>query len=533
MRDQWIQRVNRSLLLLIIAGAACLRLYYIDQPFVDGASWREADDATIADNFYRGHLNIFLPEISWNGPGQNYVGYEFQLTTYMAAIVYRVFGQVDWIGRGIAVAFGVWGVFAFYNLVRRAFNKVQALVSCAVLAVMPGAIVVDRSFLPDPVMVSLVITSFWMLLAYLQDGLSRYLVLAVIIGILGCLTKISGLIVGIPMFYMILSLSPADRRLRMRYLARLAVGSILVTTPVVAYYAWALHVAHAFPPYMVAAGNRWVWDAGFNSWLKAGFFWHQIAHIARGVWGIPLLGVVLLGLLVPPAQRGKRDLRWLFHCWFSAGIIFYGLGAQELVQNPWNLHIIDPALAGLAGQGLLVASAALAHLHVPLSGRASVILIIVSLHGFDVRQHLRGSYTAYARQGYELGTALERISQPSDLVVTAANATGDPVVIYYSRRRGWVFPPVWPGANPWEDIADEAAAIQLFERLRFEGAQWFGIVAEQRRKYREKTPRLLKHIEDTTELGAENRDWTIYRFLPPANSSRGYMDHTAAAAFPR
>jgi Dolichyl-phosphate-mannose-protein mannosyltransferase len=109
-------------------------LYYIYQPFVDSASWREADDATIADNFYRGHLNIFLPEISWNGPGPNYVGYEFQLTTYMAALFYHLFGQVDWVGRGIAVAFGVWGVFAFYNLVGRAFNEGQALVSCAVLA---------------------------------------------------------------------------------------------------------------------------------------------------------------------------------------------------------------------------------------------------------------------------------------------------------------------------------------------------------------------------------------------------------------
>jgi hypothetical protein len=66
------------------------------------ASWREADDATIADNFYRGQLNIFLPEISWNGPGPNYVGYEFQLITYMAALFYHLFGQGDWVGRGIA-----------------------------------------------------------------------------------------------------------------------------------------------------------------------------------------------------------------------------------------------------------------------------------------------------------------------------------------------------------------------------------------------------------------------------------------------
>ena len=166
-------------------------------------SWRQADDAIIADNFFQGHLNIFLPEISWNGPGPNYVGYEFQITTYIAALLYYIFGQVDWIGRGISVVFGVWSVYAFYNLVRRAFNEVRALVSCAVLAVMPNGIFVDRSFLPDPVMVSLVVTSVWMFLAYLQDRRVRYLGWGTTIGTLGLLTKISGLIVGIPVLYII------------------------------------------------------------------------------------------------------------------------------------------------------------------------------------------------------------------------------------------------------------------------------------------------------------------------------------------
>jgi 4-amino-4-deoxy-L-arabinose transferase-like glycosyltransferase len=83
----------------------------------------------------------------------------------------------------------VWGVFAFHNLVRRAFDEVRALVSCAVLAVIPGGIFADRSFLPDPVMVSLVITDLWILLAYLQDGRTRYLGLAAVFSTFGLLTK--------------------------------------------------------------------------------------------------------------------------------------------------------------------------------------------------------------------------------------------------------------------------------------------------------------------------------------------------------
>jgi hypothetical protein len=73
---------------------------------------------------------------------------------------------------------------------------------------------------------------------------------------------------------------------------------------------------------------------------------------------------------------------------------------------------------------------------------------------------------------------------------------------------------VWPGTHPWEDIGDEPAAIRLFDQLRVEGAQWFGIVAEQRMKFRETTPQLLAHIERTAELVDENHDWAIYRILP-------------------
>jgi hypothetical protein len=176
------RRLRYMLPVLILGAAAFLRILYINQPFIDAASGRQSDDATIADNFFRGHLNIFLPEISWNGPGPNYVGYEFQLTTYLASLLYRVLGENDWIGRGVAVAFGLWGIFAFYRLVLRIFDEKRALVSCAVFAVTPGGIFVDRSFLPDPVMVSLVVTSFWVLLIYLQDGRLKYLSISVLVG---------------------------------------------------------------------------------------------------------------------------------------------------------------------------------------------------------------------------------------------------------------------------------------------------------------------------------------------------------------
>jgi hypothetical protein len=89
----------------------------------------------------------------------------------------------------------------------------------------------------------------------------------------------------------------------------------------------------------------WVWGDGFKEWLKTHYFWCRLYFDAKQVWGIPQLASVLLGLLFPPAQaKASNQLRWLFHYWFLAGIIFYAFGAQELVINLWNLTILYPAL---------------------------------------------------------------------------------------------------------------------------------------------------------------------------------------------
>jgi hypothetical protein len=509
-----VRKEPRSYLLLLIIGvAAIFRAFHIDQPFVDFVSWRESDDATIADNFFRGNQNVFLPEISWNGPGPNYVGYEFQLTTYLASLLYRILGQHDWVGRGVAVAFGLWGIFAFYKLVCCVFDKRQALISCAVLAILPCAIFVDRSFLPDPVMVSLVVTSFWLLLIFLQKADLRFLYLSIAIGICGLLTKLSGMIVGLPIAYAVVHLRPKQGNEQRRYFAILACASIVILATVLSYYAWAIHVSKTYPPYHVAASGNWVWDSSFETWLRVSYFIPKLRFQAKWLWGIPLLGLACLGLFAAPARHAK--LPWLFHFWLLAGVCFYGFGAQELVDNPWNFHIIDPVLAALAAQGLLLLWRVFSRLRLRPTSRIVLLLLIVASHAVALRK-LRLVYTPYAHEDQQLGLALAQIGKPDDLVATIGTEIGDPTAIYYSHRRGWIFPPAWPGVNWWEDIADERSAIEAFDKLQSLGAQWIGVVATQNEKLRKNTPKLWEHIEGNTELAKSDAGWTIYRILSKA-----------------
>src|SRR5258708_1109927 len=184
-----------ALIFLILLVGAGLRLEHVTQPFVDKFSWRQVSTAMMAQNFYRGQWNILYPEVDWGGPGPNYQGREFQTVSYAAAILYNAFGQHEWVARSVTVAFGLWGIFALYQLIRRAWDDERALVGAALMAVLPGAVFLERSFLPDPGMVALVITSLWLLVAYCQTEKVHYLVLSTVVGCLGILTKIPGMIV--------------------------------------------------------------------------------------------------------------------------------------------------------------------------------------------------------------------------------------------------------------------------------------------------------------------------------------------------
>ncbi len=521
-------RTTTYLLITIFIIAAILRFNHINQPLVDAFSWRQSDTAIMADNFYQGNWNIFYPSVSWNGPEPNYQGMEFQTVTYMAALLYVLVDQHDWVGRSIAVMFGLWGIFALYQLVRRVWDKEHAIASATVMALLPGSIFIDRSFLPDPVMVALVVTSSWLLVAYFQTDRLHYLFLAGVIGMWGFLTKLPGLIVGIPMIYAMLTILGHKRMLRLRRLAIISIAALLTLMPVIAYYLWARHLSLTYPPYHIAAKGNWLWDAGLAQWLSQNYFLPGLYHHFNGwIWRSSIIALVLFGLLFPfREERGQADMSdqspmnlsgkvcWLFHWWLLAGAIYYFIGAKELVHNPWNFHIINPAAAALAGHGIIVIASFTTRIVRP-SATVLIVVILLFFIAMSGQKGLSYMYYPYAQEAYKLGLALRQMTRSDDLVVTIANAIGDPVAVYYSQRRGWIFPPVEP-EKTWTQLPeDDNEAIRLLDELRDQGAGWLGIVNKHRDDIWKNHPLLAEHIERTCELKAESPEWVIYRILTP------------------
>ncbi|OBZ92114.1 glycosyl transferase [Pararhizobium polonicum] len=514
---------NFAVLAAILVLAALFRLHEVQQPLVDAFSWREASTAMMADNFYARSWNIFFPEVSWTGPGPAYQGRELQIISYITALLYTVFGWHDWLGCLVAVVFGVWGVFALHRLLGRIWDDTHAHAGAFLLAVMPGAVFIDQSFLPDPAMLSLVITGTWLYVAYLQDDQPGLLVLSGLITTLGVLAKLPGVAVVVPMTYATFSILQTRNKLNLRRIFHIVPVALIAGTLILGYYRWALYVGANYPPYHVA-GSGYLWDDGLLKFFNEAFYLPATWKIA-GNWlfTLPVLMLVGIALLVTPPTtshlaRGKAP--WLFHIWFAGATLVYFFAAREIKTNPWNFHIFSVPVAALAGRGLVLLSAIGGDLP---SGSRSRWLRLAAIVGVVIiggtLPGLRLMKTPYAQSGHELGERLSSVSKPGDLVVAVSTTIGDPIAVYYSRRRGWVFPP-GGGMSDWSVLLEDGDAINVLETLRTQNAAWFGIAKNARdskgRELIKYNKGLIAHLDKTADRVVDDETMLIYRLTPPA-----------------
>ena len=322
------------------------------------------------------------------------------------------------------------------------------------------------------------------------------------------------------MLYAILTILKKKRRLCSKQLVLIGVTAIVTLTPVIAYYLWAIHISHTYPPYYIAAGEYWVWKFGLRYFLEQNYFLPKLLSQLSWFWTKPLIVLFIVGLFLrPPQSEPFQELTdssgkapWLFHWWVLAFVFYYLIAAQGLVNNPTNINIINPAVAVLTANVLIAIASfgqRIAGLPASIALIAAILLIVAgvghrALEGFALRP--------WAENDYKLGLALHKASPPNDLVVTATSTTGSTVAIYYSQRRGWTFPPAYSWSSLKSmSLLDDSEAIRLLKELSIKGANWFGIVNEQNNRLRKDNPKLVEYIERVFERYQESPEFVIYR----------------------
>ncbi|MBB4641253.1 ArnT family glycosyltransferase [Rhizorhapis suberifaciens] len=506
---------NRTILIGIMIIGALLRFYEIRLPLIDAFSWREASSAMMAENFRERSWNIFFPEVNWTGPGPSYQGREFQLFGYIVALLSVPLGWHDWIGRLVAGLFGLVTLFSLHRLVALIWDEVHAHLAALSYALMPGAIMIDSSFIPDPAMLALITLGIWLFVKYWVTGTAYLLPLATAAFTLGALAKLPGLAAGLIVAYLA---GVWTWRGRWSAAAKVLVYGGIGLIVVVAYYAWAVYLGNSYPPYHVA-GSGYIWDDGVGRLIRERFYLGSARDTA--IWwfyGYPLLLLMAVGIFAPPPKTAEgRDpvLIYIPLLWLVAGGIVYLAAAREMNNNPWNFHFFHIPLAIFAGRGMLLLATfeRTSIVAAPALTRLGVILMLVMAGStFPLVATMK---RPYAENAMLMGKRLAELKRPGDLSAVVSPDVGDPIAIYYSRGRGWVFP-LGGGDTDWATfLEDDASAIAQLEKLRAEGADWFAVAknAEDNtgRNFLKHHAGVIAHLNATAKLVDDNERYMIYQ----------------------
>jgi hypothetical protein len=365
-----------------------------------------------------------------------------------------------------------------------------------------------------------------MLVAYCQTDKLEYLVGAAIVGCLGILTKLPGIIVGLPAIYAIYAIL-GRRALYRQKLISLVVAGFSVLLVVSAYYLWARHLSVTYPPYHFAGAHKFISLTKIGDWMVNYYFLPDLFEQLFGwLWTWPVVILVVIGLLLFPRKGeqggpGIQAAPWFWH-WFGAALVIdYLIEAQHLVEDPNNMYLYVPFAAAMAGNAVLTVARLVwrERFHARKVIATAAIMVIVGLVG---RQQIKPLYEPYYAASYHLGVIVNRIADPNDLIVSVGL---NPCTIYYSQLRGWLFPPteIWHTGFGW-DYAEHD--IEALKSLWKHGAKWL-VISNTNDEYRNandlKNGRggtLWPYIASNFALYHEGEDGMIFQ-LPPYPHRRG------------
>lgn len=504
-------------LIIIVLIAVVVRLIEIEQPFIDPWSWRQSDVAAIARNYLENGFHFSRPQIDWAGNAPGYVGTEFPILPFVAALCYRITGVQEWIGRIQGVLFFAAALPFFFLLVRRVFGEVVAVWATFFYAFAPLSVVASRAFMPDVPSLCVALVGMYFFLVWVEENDWRFLVASAVLISIALLIKLPTAVVGVPLLYLAVTapnafgagekavesfgqtqggLRPPLQDLLKRLTSwELWLFGVVVLVPSAIWYWHAHRIAEAFYPYHFFGGG------GFRI-MDGAWYWKIAKQTALSSLTPVLFTLAALGAFVAP--RGKYTR--IFHWWLAtmvAFIFFVGWGNR----HQWYQLPLVPIAAVFAGCACQWVALRLGS-HRVVPALASVLL--AAAFGVSSYHCALPFYRPAAAGLRNLGLELKEATTPNALIVAADD--GDPTVFYYAHRKGWHFleDGIYQG-NP----SDSAQVIANLEKLRGRGASHLVFYSGTRwwlDYYRE----FAERLSISATLVEETPEFTIFRLQPTA-----------------
>jgi 4-amino-4-deoxy-L-arabinose transferase-like glycosyltransferase len=481
--------------LVIVIGllAVAARLVFINQPYIDHWSWRQSDVAAIARNFLQNGFRFGYPQIDWAGNAPGYVGTEFPILPFIAAVCYKFAGVHEWIGRTQSVILFAVSLPFFFLLVREIFGSTAAVWASFFYCFTPLNIFAGRSFMPDVPSLSFALVGLYFFLRWVQHGQSRSFCVAAIAISLSLLIKITSIVIFAPILYLVvgrLCQAPGVSQKRPTIYGG-ALFFAIALLPSAIWYWHAHQIAERFyPHHFFGAGGIQI----------ESFYWYW--HIAQQTFVsslTPLLSVMaLVGLFLP--QSRDRSYSRFFHWWLAAVIVFIIIVGYGNRHRWYQLPLV-PIAAAFAGAACAFVVSKIYSRVVAVTLSVLLVSSFITLAFWYIQPFYQSS-----AQLWHAGLELKKATPPDALIVAAD--MGDPTIFYYAERKGWHFLEQKATYNGNPD--DSEQAIENLERLQRRGATHF-VFTRNTFWWSQSYPEFVGYLSKQASLIEATPEFRIYR----------------------
>jgi len=423
-------------ILIIIIFAFLLRLIDITFPISGWHSWRQADTAAMARNFYSSGHSIVYPQIDWRGNTEGFVESEFPLYQYLISLFYRIFGVEEIIGRLLSVFASLCIIFGLYLIVKKILGEKTALTASLIYSVLPLNIYFNRAFMPETVMMTFSVWGIYFFIRWIDDDKITYFIISFIFISLAALLKLPSLYLGLPLAY----LSFKKYGVKTFYNYKILFFTVIVFLIVALWY------YHSHQLYLLTGLTFGIWTPGTNKWLMFDMllkpsFYNDLIFKSIAERHLTYAGFIIFiwGLFI----KRTKEKEFMFDFWLIAIIIFFlivpeGNLSQEYYQLPFNIVasvFISKVIVKYYNIYVNRKSKLLSS-----TNRTALVIILICLTLLPVLSAHR-LYNFYKQENknsaiFELSEKIQSVSDKSDLIITVSE--GNPVFLYNANRKGWV-----------------------------------------------------------------------------------------------
>ncbi|MEO2044402.1 MAG: glycosyltransferase family 39 protein, partial [Nitrospinaceae bacterium] len=327
--DSQAKSIRPSKILLgIFFIALAIRLWGVTNPLLDFHAWRQTLTATIAYNFYADGMNFFTPSRNMIG---SIFHFEFPLFTYLVALLYKIFGFDEILGRLVAIVFSMGSIWFLYLLGKRYFDETSAIVACGIFSVLPFSVYYSRTFMPESAMIFFSISMIYMFARWLDTRKWSHFILASLFSTLAFLIKLPTLYMGAPLLF----LAWNKFRGKIFYQPLLYVFVIAILIPPALWYSYIARLQ--FETY--GGSNIWLdmlkdYEVLFTLRYWKLIFW---TRLVEKMFAFTVFPFVVLGMRAYTSNKENHVL----HVWFFSICLYFVIAAKyNFIHEYYQVPII-------------------------------------------------------------------------------------------------------------------------------------------------------------------------------------------------